>query len=42
MILLLLIRYGYLGIVKVLVNSDECNLEAADNNGWTPLHRAVR
>ena len=42
MILLLLIREGYLEIVKVLVNSDECSLEAADNSGRTPLHLAVR
>ena len=42
MILLLLIRLGSLEIVKVLANSDECNLEAADNSGWTPLHWAVR
>ena len=42
MILLLLIREGSLEIVKVLVNNDVCNLEAADNSGRTPLHCAVR
>ena len=41
MIFLLLIRKGSLEIVKVLVNSKQCNVEAANNDGYTPLHWTV-
>ena len=41
MILLLLIRKGYVEIVQFLVNGKHCNAEAVDKSGWTPLHHAV-
>ena len=42
MILLLLVRLNHLEIVLFLVNGKHCNTEAVDNDGWTPLHYAVR
>ena len=38
----LLIRNGYLDIVKFLVNEAHCKADAVDSIGWTPLHYATR
>ena len=41
MILLLLIRKGYVQIVQFLVNGKYCNTEAVDKDRQTPLHLAA-
>ena len=41
-VFILLIRNGHLEVVQFLINGKHCNPDAADKNGFTALHLAVR
>ena len=41
-IIIVLIRYGHLKVVEFLVNGNHCQANAANYNGETALHLALR